>query len=173
MIDRYRGPDEASHCLVLRSDTSLSWRGNKIFLLIATAYAGVAGVAFAWMGLWPILPFAGAEVGVLWAVTYWFKLHQQRREVLYLTEDEIVLQRGRTSADTEIRLPRYWTRLIVHQGRTDAYAKRLYLRCRGRDIEVGRALGPHDRDALADHLSMVLTPVHLYPGARPSGFEFG
>lgn len=158
---------------VLRSDSSLSWHANKIFLYAMSGLSMVIGMFFAWLGLWPIFPFAGAEVGLLWAMVYLFKVRQCVREVLRIDDDEIVLQCGREGPRQEVRLTRHWTRLVVRYGPTDLHPKRLFLRCRGREIEIGAALGPHDRNLLANRLAGFVTPIFERSWSRPSGFQFG
>ena len=55
------------HRIELRPNCSLSPRGARLFVLsLAATTFGIAGF-FAWQGYWPVLPFAGFEIGLLGA----------------------------------------------------------------------------------------------------------
>ncbi len=56
---------------IIRPNSSLSWRGNKIFFFMLFFVSFMIAVSFAMVGMWMILPFAGLEMLLLGsALTY-------------------------------------------------------------------------------------------------------
>lgn len=111
--------------------------------VVAVLLAGSTVVAIIMIALggWPVLGFAGAEVGLTLGL---FTLHRRRaariREVLRLTAEGLRIERtdarGATRATT---LDPYWARLSLEDrpGRVSL----LVLRARDRAFEVGELLG--------------------------------
>jgi uncharacterized membrane protein len=125
------------------------------FWLIATVSLGVAS-GFCLMGYWPVMPFAGLEMGVLaWA----FEVIK-RRESDY---ENLVIERDRVSITTrcEGRIERrelnaLWTQVhfVCERPGTNC---RVLIRSGGLDTEVGRHLNDEGRQELAQVLSKQLS----------------
>ena len=87
---------------VIRPNSSLSWRGN-IFVIASVATVLILVVApFAFLGFWPMLPFAGLEILTLAIALYVCSRRSQWREVITISEDEIAVSRGRHSPERSI-----------------------------------------------------------------------
>ena len=85
------GPD---HTLVLRPNLSLSWRQAKVFLVVvAVALAGLAS-GFAVIGLWPVLPLAGAEWLALASAFYLVQRRGHRMEVVSVRGGRVAVEKG-------------------------------------------------------------------------------
>ncbi len=117
------------------------------FWALAGVSFGVA-MAFAALGYWPILPFAGLEIGILaWAFD---ALRERERdfETLTIDGDAVVLEWRHARQCGRREMNRQWMRVELDcagPGR----ACRLRVRSHGRDTEVGQFLSDDARQQLA------------------------
>jgi uncharacterized membrane protein len=80
--------------LIAQPNRSASWQLNKLVIaLFALWWTLVAGI-FLLKGLWPVLPFAGIEVGGLALALYYVCWKLQQRHVLKFCGAELILQKG-------------------------------------------------------------------------------
>jgi len=80
--------------IVLRPNRAISWRANRIFLLIITFISTLIAGAFAWLGAWLILPFAGAEILLLGSLLWYVYTVHSRQEVVHFSKAEVVVEKG-------------------------------------------------------------------------------
>ena len=80
--------------LIVRPNQSASWRTNKIVIAVFGLWIGLIAVVFAAIGLWPILPFAGLEIGALASAMYYVCWKLQQRHVLRFRDDGVTLEKG-------------------------------------------------------------------------------
>mgnify|MGYP006270860601 CR=1 FL=1 len=83
--------------IVARANHSSSWRVNGFVLLALAVPSLGAGVAFAALGAWPILPLAGLELACLAAALYWVNWKLQYRQVITLDEQAVRIEEGHFS----------------------------------------------------------------------------
>ena len=114
--------------------------------LAALCFATASG--FAWLGYWPILPFAGLEIGLLaWA----FKAIRSREddyESLMIEGDVVVLEWQCGIHGERREMNRQWARVACNC-RTPGRNCRLSLSSHGRATEVGQYLSDEARLRLA------------------------
>ena len=80
--------------IIAKPNHSSSWRHN-LWLLGALAVPSLgAGIVFALMGAWPILPLAGLELAALGSALYWVNWKLEYRHVIRLNEDFITVDKG-------------------------------------------------------------------------------
>jgi len=80
--------------LIVRPNRSASWRANKIVIAVFGIWIGLIASVFAAIGLWPILPFAGLEIGALASAMYFVCWKLQQRHVLHFRDDGLTLEKG-------------------------------------------------------------------------------
>ena len=79
--------------IVVKPNHSATWRHN-LWLLAALAVPSLgAGIAFALLGAWPILPLAGLELTALATALYWVNWKLEYRHVIRLTDDLITIDK--------------------------------------------------------------------------------
>ena len=110
------------------------------------------------MGSWPVLPFAGLELGALWAALYAVGLRGRTQEVISVRDDRVEVQRGRTRPTVSVSFQRAWARVVLHRP-SGWYPARLTVGSHGRQVEVGRDLNDWEREHLARELRRRLQPV--------------
>ena len=85
------GPEKV---IVVKPNHSATWRQN-LWLLAALAVPSLgAGIAFALLGAWPILPLAGLELTALVTALYWVNWKLEYRHVIRLTDESITVDKG-------------------------------------------------------------------------------
>jgi uncharacterized membrane protein len=143
---------EDGHRIELSPNCSLSPQGARLFVgsLAAVTFA-VAGF-FALQGFWPVLPFAGIEIGLLaWAVRASMRRGSER-EIIVVSEDEVVIERRAPSGSRRTVFPRHWARVTLRDPQPAQHPSRLVIESHGRACEVGRFLTEDERQRLATRL---------------------
>ena len=141
-----------AHRFVLRPNQSMSWRGNLIFLAGLFGLFAVTGAAFAFMGFWPVLPFAGLELALVAYALYRVSHACQVCEVISIDERSVTIEKGRRRPETSDVFQRTWARLQWRRSRSRLHPNRLFVRSHGRWVEIGRFLTEEERSGLADAL---------------------
>ncbi len=139
--------------LLLHPNRPLNWRGTQgVWLLISIpSLSFAAGLAA--LGFWPILPFAGMELALLYVAFYLSSLRQYRQEQVHITEHEIIITRTTKREQERIVLPRAWTRLQVRRDSRSWYPDRIQLLYCGRVTEIGTELTDAEKKQLGERLS--------------------
>jgi len=162
--------DLAPHC-------SLSVRGAVLFFgAICFATFGIAGVA-TFLGFWPVLPFAGAEMLLLgWAL----RSNMQRRhdsEHIDITETEVTVEFSHGSGRTppqRVVFPRHWARVKIRRPNSPLHRDQLVIESHGRVCEVGKFLTVEERRQLAAELKLLIGGMNQSPAlpVRPVPDQF-
>ena len=121
-----------------------------VVIVIAVPVLGI-GAAFAWLGLYWVLPFAGLEVLVLWMCFRLMALRDGDFERLSLDGTRLLLERSEGGKPYRLELNRFWTRARL-QCAWGEHSCRLVLCSHGRDYEFGRHLSDAARRELARQL---------------------
>lgn len=142
----------AAHRIELAPNCSLTPKAARLFVgSLALVTFGVAGF-FALQGLWPVLPFAGIEIGLLaWAVRSSMRRGSER-EVIVVSEDEVVIERRAPSGSRRTVFPRHWARVTLRGPQPAQHPSRLLIESHGRACEVGRFLTEDERQRVAARL---------------------
>ena len=128
---------------------SLGAAGRRIALgAIAGTTLGVGTFATA-MGAWPVLPFAGLEVAVLFFAFHLVRLHDADFERLEIGEHEVRIESRDALSLTRFVAHRPWARIIVSER---GYRCTLGLAYAGRTVQVGRLMSDEGRRKLAEDL---------------------
>ena len=143
-------PDQPPQTWTAVPNRSLGPQGRTACLAaLAVAPIALGGVATAFLGAWPVLPFAGLEVAVLAYAFHRIARHDGDYERL-----EIEGRRVRIEARFGARVVSFeghapWARLVVRDrpGRCE-----LQLRYAGKSVEIGRMLTDERRRLWAAEL---------------------
>jgi uncharacterized membrane protein len=157
----------AEHRIELAPNCSLTPRGARLFVgSLAVVTFSVAGF-FALQGLWPVLPFAGLEIGLLaWAVRASMR-SSAVREVVVVSEAEVVVERHSPSGSRLSVFPRHWARVTLRDPRPAQHPSRLLIESHGRACEVGRFLTDDERRRLAARLERLVGKTSESPVLAP------
>jgi uncharacterized membrane protein len=145
---------------------SLTPLGARIFVAVLGGTTLAVAAFFALQGFWPVLPFAGVEVGLLiWAVRASMRSGSQR-EVICITEETVTVEWHDARVDRISVFPRHWVRVKLHAPLVALHPARLVLESRGRVCEVGRFLTEDERRGLAARLKQLVGNVNESPALR-------
>jgi uncharacterized membrane protein len=120
----------------------------------------VFGAAFAALGFWMILPFAGLELAAIAAAFVWIGRHATDVERIELSDDRLVVEsvEGARRSRWEFDAARVRVRL-EQRGRGDQADVRVQLTGPGQLVEIGRHLINTRRLRLASELQGALANV--------------
>ena len=158
----------AAHSFDLAPHCSLSVRGALLFFAaVCFATFGIAAVA-TWLGFWPVLPFAGAEMLLLgWAL----HSNMQRRlqcEHIEVTERDVIIEFARR-VPRRIVFPRHWAQVKIRRPKTPLHPCQLVIESHGRGYEVGKFLTEEERRQLAAELRRLIGGMNQSPALPGSG----
>src|ERR1039458_1833159 len=158
----------------LSPNCSLTPRAATLFFGSICVVSFSIALVMALKGLWPIFPFAGAEMLLLgWA------LHAslQRRhysQTITVTDDRVAVQTQRRELCEQVVFPRHWAQVKLRRAGTHLHPSRLTIESHGRSYEVGSFLTEEERRALAGRLMRSVGRINESPplenvpeGVRP------
>src|SRR5512137_97804 len=118
---------------------------------LAVVTFAVAGY-FALQGLWPVLPFAGLEIGLLWWAVRASMRAGRARELIVITDADVIVEHGGTARSRRTVFARHWATVKLRDPLAALHPSRLTIESHGRACEVGRFLTEEERRALAGRL---------------------
>jgi len=144
------------HRIELAPNCSLTPQSARLFVggLACVTFA-VAGF-FALQGLWPILPFAGLEIGLLWWAVRASLRAGQQRELILISDESVVIERHGAARRTRTVFARHWATVKLRDPPVAQHPSRLMIESHGRACEVGRFLTEEERLGLAGRLRQLV-----------------
>jgi uncharacterized membrane protein len=138
----------APHC-------SLPPRGFAVLMLLMAGVSAGVGVVFVLHGAWPVTPFFGLDLLLVYGAFRMSYRQARRREALKLTDESLTVERiDPYGARRHWRFQPFWLRVVLEE--RDEDTNRLVLASHGRSLVVGSFLGPAERRAVARGLSDAL-----------------
>jgi uncharacterized membrane protein len=142
------GGEAAEYVYTARRNNSLSSSGRLlVFAFIVAVSLGIATGFSLVLGAWPILPFAGLELAVLYVAFRHMDRHAADYERIAIRGGSVAIEVREGASVTHLELNRYWAQVVC-----EAHGSRLALRLHGREIEVGRHLCEEQRLEMARDL---------------------
>jgi len=142
--------------IVLKPNRSWTWRANTYFVASLMVVSLTVATVFTANGMWVILPFTVLELSVLTACLYYCVRRTHTTEVLTLSQSTLVLERGVNKPTQRFDFDRYFSRFLVEAARHPWYKKRINLRCRNQQLEVGSFLSNEEKDHLISQLRKMI-----------------
>lgn len=137
---------------VLRPNRSLTWPHAKLVLLMLGVVPLGVSAALAFQGMWPVLPFAGAEFLALWLAFYVCARRGETLEVVTVDEESVAIEKGRSYPQQMWNVPRAWVEVRLQPARHQGHPSRLLLRSHGHAIGLGDFLTEEERTNFAGEL---------------------
>ena len=146
------GGETAEYVYTARRNNSLSSSGRwLVFVFILVVSLGIAVVFSLVLGAWPIMPFAGLEMTVLYFAFRYMDRHAADYERITIRGGSVAVEVREGTHVNRLELSRYWAKIVC-----DGDCTRLALRSHGREIEVGRHLCEEQRLSMAQELTREL-----------------
>ena len=139
-------PEEFTHEVVRTCSLSPSGRTLALALMGGTTLSVGLGISL-YYGAWPVLPYAGLELLVLWLGFRWIAGHDGDFERITVHGSELrhELQIRRSLRTRSWN--RHWSTLLMQQR---GCRVELRVRSHGRESEIGRMMLDEDRARLAE-----------------------
>jgi len=147
----------------LRPHCSLTPATARIFIAMVGGTTFAVAAFFTLQGFWPVLPFAGLEVGLLVWATGMSMRNRRELETICIEADRITIRHIGLKGEAVSVFPRHWARVTLHAPPTALHPSRLLLESHGRAREVGRFLTEDERRALAVRLKQLVGNVNESP----------
>ena len=151
----------APHC-------SLPPRGFAAMMLLLAGVSAAVAVAFVLRGAWPVTPFFGLDVFLVYLAFRLSYRQARRREALRLTEESLTVERVDPRGERRCwRFQPFWLRVVLEE--KDEHSNRLVLASHGRSLVVGSFLGPEERRDVARRLKQALADWKARTSATRGG----
>ncbi len=148
--------DEPVFDAILYPHRSLGPRGFRNLLIMVGCFSTLLSIPFYLMGAWPVVGFLGIDVGLLYVM---FKINYRGaklQEHVFMTHARLLFSRidprGRRR---EWSFNPRWVRL-QREEHEEFGVTRLALAQQGREIEIARFLGAHEKGEFADAFTQAL-----------------
>jgi uncharacterized membrane protein len=147
---------------VLTPHRSLSRQGFIALMTVVIAINFAAGTIFTLMGAWPVAPFAGLDVLLIWWAFKRNYADGRRAEHIEVTPRELILERFTHGKHTgNQRFTRPWVRVELDEDQERELIGGLFLRSHGKRTEIGQFLAPEERKSLAQALNAALARTRI------------
>ncbi|HEX7375066.1 MAG TPA: DUF2244 domain-containing protein [Steroidobacteraceae bacterium] len=168
VVTSHRPPPHApEHRIELAPNCALTPRTARLFVGSLALVTFAIASFFAMRGLWPVLPFAGLEIGLLaWAVRASL-LSGARREIIVVADETVTIERGLPDRMSLMVFPRHWARVKLRDPQRSQHPSRLVIESHGRACEVGQFLTEEERRSLASRLEQLVGKTSESPALRP------
>ncbi|MEL7022484.1 MAG: DUF2244 domain-containing protein [Pseudomonadota bacterium] len=147
------------HRFELTANCALTENQAIAFFCVIAGVSLTIAVGCAFLGYWPILPFAGLELALFgWALrTTWRRA--QQREFIVIDAEHIELQRTDFEGNTKdrVQIPRSWTQVRLIADRRRPGEQRLAFGREGRWVPFGDFLVEAEKRTLLRRLRQVLS----------------
>lgn len=155
MSDPVANPADTQYSAVLRPHRSLPPKGFTWLMLGLAGVSFCVSLFFVLHGAWPVTPFFGLDVGLVWLAFRLSYRQARQSEELRLTEDSLTVERIDIYGERKRwRFQPFWVRVRFEE--QDEDTNRLLLTSHGRSLVVGSFLGPRERRGVAQSLSAAL-----------------
>ena len=142
---------------LIRPNQSIN--GREAALLVA----GIAGFSLLvalglalYFGAWPILPFAGLEIGLLVYAVWHVQRKAKSYELLELDDDEVRISVYSPGGGDCVTFQRYWCRVELVEFSQRNFPNQLLIGSHGKRIRIGECLTNDERLELAEQLGTCL-----------------
>ena len=142
---------------ILRPNRSASWAEIKLFFALVAGVSIAIATTFALLGFWPVLPFAGAELALLWLCLCHNAARGRETEVIDIDERNVDVRRGLNDPQRHWTFDRAWARIRMEPAAARLHPSRLLLGSHGRSVRLGSFLPEDELRDLERQLRMTLS----------------
>ena len=142
--------DSPKRILITRNHSLTQAQAGMIVVFMAIVLASI-GIWFYIQGAWLVLPFAGLEILAVATGFYVCVRHNNDYELVEIDEANIHVKRSIANREQTFSFQTYWTKVILEI--TEGwYPSKLWMKSKGREIELGCWLTDPERKQLAHRL---------------------
>ncbi|MFN0300872.1 MAG: DUF2244 domain-containing protein [Burkholderiales bacterium] len=142
--------DAAGFSIVVRRNRSVAPRAMLLCVVAVAGFSFAVGLAFAWFGLWLVLPFVGLEVAALIFAFGVYSRHVSDNETIRRDEHGLAVEIRQGNRLLKYRLDAHWAQCILDNVGREV---RLLIGSHGRFVQIGRHLGEAGQRQLRNELN--------------------
>ncbi|PIW29677.1 MAG: DUF2244 domain-containing protein [Rhodospirillales bacterium CG15_BIG_FIL_POST_REV_8_21_14_020_66_15] len=151
-------PDACLFRAELRPHRSSTLRGVHVFMWVLAVFWVPLSVLFIVIGAWPVFPFMGAEVLLLYALLRLNLRRGREVETIAVTARELCVERvSHWGKRDRWSFQPQWLQVLI-ENRRGRHAD-LLLRSHGRSLAIGRFLTVDEKVGVAERLKRVLADL--------------
>lgn len=143
-MDHACGEEPHNFVLVSQHNRSLSSTGRNAVLGSLVFVSLAISLGFALHGAWMILPFAGAEIALLFFAFRAIGRRAGNYETISICGDRILIERWESGKPSRFEFNRFWAQVVFQPAR-HGRGEVLALRSHGREVQFGRHLTQEQR----------------------------
>jgi uncharacterized membrane protein len=133
---------------VLSPHRSLPPKGFAVVMVLLAAVSFAVSFAFVLRGAWPVTPFFGLDVLLVYVAFRASYRQAKLREEVRLTADSLTVERVSVKGERKRwQFQPFWLRVTLEE--KDEHTNRLLLISHGRALALGSFLGPAERRRVA------------------------
>lgn len=151
--------------VTLTPNRSLTWVAAKFFLATLFCLSFTIALTFLFLGYWVILFFTGIEMSVLAICFFYIARRTHSQEVLSMSGQSIILERGHKTAEVRHEWQRFFTKIEIMRNDRLRGRHQIVLRHQDQREEIGSFLNEEDKRDLIDALQELVRRAnrpHLY-----------
>ena len=152
-------PKLAEYCQTTKRNVSLSRAGRRLFLGLIFLITGVLAMAWAIAGAWPVLPFAGIELGLLVYAFHYLGEFDGDFERLTIAGSTLTLEVCERGVTSQMNFNRHWVHLVCLENGSRCYLGLLY---QGHKFRLGKLMNDEQRSAWGRELRKQIRIVSAY-----------
>ena len=148
--------------ILIEPNRPISWHDNVRFIKIFSLLSFIVASVAIYHGFFLVLPYSGLEIVFLSLCLYLVYKHYNIHQIIYFTDDSVIIESGRQHIDQHIEYQRYWSKFhIENKGHYDI--PRLYICSKGKSTEIGKFLGYKDKLILIDLVKNITANFVKHP----------
>lgn len=136
--------------IILTPNRSATWHHNLQIIGLLSTVVFIISAFWAYMGVWIIMPFAGAELAAVAYFIYRTSHNTHQKEVITFDKDSVTLERGRHAPHVQYAFFKPQCEFIITRPRHYLSAATVTLEHFDEKFELGRFLNRHDINLLVD-----------------------
>lgn len=147
----------------LSPNCSLSPQGARWFFGSVCVASMSVALPLTLMGYWPVLPFAGAELTLLFWALRSSMARRHEKQIITISSETVEIEDCRPPEQSCVVFPRHWAQVRLRAGDSPLHPSRLTVESHGRRHEIGSFLNEQERQALALRLKRLIGRVDESP----------
>lgn len=146
--------------LTLQPNRSANWRQNKIIITVMAAFVMIIAIAWAAVGAWMILPFAGFEVCLLAFLMYRVSYSTYQKQIITIHPDKVIFQAGVYYPKHYLNFIRDYLVIKTKEPQTAYEQTQIILEDQHHKIEIGTFLNQQDRKTTLSYFKDAKLHIH-------------
>jgi len=135
--------------ILIEPNRPIDWAANVRFVKFFSLLSFIIGLVFMSQGFLLVLPYSGLEILILTLSLYLVYKHYTTCQIVYFTDNSIIIEYGDDHADARVEYQRHWSTFKIDNSGKYSIPK-LSISSKGKSTEIGVFLNYKDKIELID-----------------------